>query len=121
MLQHQFVHVQLWDKYINMYTSYQSTGMNYVAQSTGIHFFHIFGICSWAKYACPITYECPTAAVFYVETNITKNNQQKIKRNKTNKNVTLIYHVVSIYLPATNMPLLNHKYSHIPKLLNMNL
>ena len=41
----QLVHVQMPDNYISIYTSYEPTAINNVARDTGIHTFHIIGIC----------------------------------------------------------------------------
>ena len=44
---YRLVHVEIWGKYINICASYDLTITNSVTGSTGIHTFHIIGICLW--------------------------------------------------------------------------
>ena len=41
----QLLHVQVWDNYDGIYTLYELTAINNVTRSTGMHAFHIIGIC----------------------------------------------------------------------------
>ena len=44
-----FIHVQISDNYVSIYTSHEFTTINNVNRSTGIHTFHITGICPWTN------------------------------------------------------------------------
>ena len=41
------LHVYIWNNYISIYNSYELNAMNYVTMTTGMHIFHITGICPW--------------------------------------------------------------------------
>ena len=46
---YQWVEVQIWDYYSSIYNSYELNAISNVTRSTGIHIFHITGMCPWTN------------------------------------------------------------------------
>ena len=44
---YQVVHSQIWENYVSLHASYELTSINNMTMSTGIHTYHITGICIW--------------------------------------------------------------------------
>ena len=93
-------HMQISDNYVSIYTPYQLTAINDVTMTTDIYIFHIIGI-------CPRTNMSPTLHIyvlllFYCSLHI-KPQQQT---------ATFNYHVITTYMPFTNMPIKCHRYTN---------
>ena len=57
----QLLHLQIWENYVSISTSYELNAMK-CDHDHYMHTFHITGICSWTnKYACHTAHVCPTA------------------------------------------------------------
>ena len=98
------------DNYASINTSYEITTINNVTMSTSIH---IIAIWFLNKYDYHIAHVCPIAFLLY------SIYRPKISPHicKINKNATLIYHIIAVYVPAPKMPLKSHIYATCPNYL----
>ena len=79
--------------YVNIYTSYELTTINNVTRNTGIHTFYTTGICPRTNMSAKLHMY---VSLYYYCSLHTSGKQQTANLN---------YHAISIYVPATNMPL----------------
>ena len=62
----QWLYFHIWDSYISIYVPYELTVINNVTTSTGIHTFHIIGICLWKICLphCTFMFHCTSYVVY---------------------------------------------------------
>ena len=104
--------VHIWDNQVSIYTSYELTAINNLTRSTGIHTFHITGICFW-------TYKCATLYIYislHFSCSLPVNPTLMHISIKNQYTAMFIYHTTAKSVPVTYVPL----KCHMAKLLDVH-
>ena len=97
----QLLYVQILDQYISIYNSYKLNAINSVTKSTGLFTFHIIDI-------CPGTNVSGTLHMYFtlhLQWILHLDHRLLHIKVKKTTNSTFIYHAITIYMPASNVPL----------------
>ena len=104
--------MQICKKCVSMYTSYELTPITKVTGTTGMHTFHIIGICPLTKRPTTSHILCPTAHLLW------STNRPKTTAFISKQISTSIYHATAIHVTAKNK---SFKCQIYAKLLNVHL
>ena len=95
----QLVNLQISDTIVSIYTSYQLKTTKTITTNTGIHIFHIIGICPKEIFLShhPGMSHCPLIVLSTCGLHITTHPSQK-----QTQTATCIYSTITIYVPYNN-------------------
>ena len=108
------VHVQIGDNYVSIHTSYELNAINNVTRITGIHTFHICGICLWTN--IPSTLHTYAPMHYYYSLQIDPNYW--IYKSKQQQQTATLFTILMAYIcQQKNKPL----KCHINKLVHVQI